>query len=120
PGGGGGGDGAGDGTGTPVLPADPRPVTVTVPGAQPPPDSGPDPTASAPGTGATVPTLVRAPTLSAITATAQALRAWIDLPATVQVAVARQDGRRWRTRRTIKMVVKKAGRISVTLPRLSR
>ncbi|HET6508068.1 MAG TPA: hypothetical protein VFG42_14855 [Baekduia sp.] len=123
PGDGGTGDGSGTGTDTTTPPADPKPVTVTVPGT--PPAAGTDstatttPPAAAPATGATVPTLVRAPTLSAITATSKAVRAWVDLPATVQVVVARQDGRRWRTQRTVKLVVKKAGRVTVKLPKLS-
>jgi hypothetical protein len=99
-------------------PATPKPVTVAVPG----PASLASDASTAPDAPAvaTVPTLVRAPTLAAVTATRTAVRAWVDLPATVQVAVARRSGRRWQTLRTLKVAAAKAGRISVTLPRLAR
>jgi hypothetical protein len=103
------------------LPTTPKPVTVTVPGATP--TASGDPAGSsaidAPVV-ATVPTLVRAPTLSALTATATAVRAWVNLPATVQVTVARQAGRHWQTLRTVKLTAVKAGRVSVKLPHLTR
>ena len=103
-----------------ACPTTPKPVTVTVPGTAP--TASGDPAGStatdAPAV-ATVPTLVRAPTLSAVTATASAVRAWVDLPATVQVTIARQSGRRWQTLRTLKVTAAKAGRVSVKLPRLT-
>ena len=112
------GDGAIPGGG---LPPTPKPVTVTVPDtiALPSTAAGAATTPDLPIV-ATEPTLVRAPTLSAVTATATAVRAWVDLPATVQVAVARQVGRRWQSLRTLKLVAAKAGRISVKLPHLTR
>jgi hypothetical protein len=111
----------GDGPSGGGLPTTPKPVTVTVPGAAPTAsgDSAGSPATDAPAV-ASVPTLVRAPTLSAVTATAAAVRAWVDLPATVQVAIARQTGRRWQTMRTLKMTAAKAGRVSVKLPHLTR
>ena len=112
----GGADPAGGG-----LPTMPTPVPLTVPGAAPPSSGGPGDSAAteAPGL-ATIPTLIRAPTLSALTATAAAVRAWVDLPATVQVTVARQAGRRWQSLRTLKVTAAKAGRVSVKLPHLAR
>jgi hypothetical protein len=96
-------------------------VTVTVPDtiALPSANAGAAATPELPIV-ATEPTLVRAPTLSAVTATATAVRAWVDLPATVQVAVARQVGRRWQAVRTLKVAAAKAGRVSVKLPHLTR
>jgi hypothetical protein len=38
----------------------------------------------------------------------------------VQVAIARQAGRRWQTLRTLKVTAAKAGRVSVKLPHLTR
>ncbi|HEX5923860.1 MAG TPA: hypothetical protein VFY45_08510 [Baekduia sp.] len=103
------------------LPTTPKPVTVTVPGTAPTPSGGPPDSASTDTPGlATTPTLIRAPTLSAVTATATAVRAWVDLPATVQVIVTRQTGRRRQTLRTLKVTAAKAGRISVKLPHLAR
>jgi hypothetical protein len=103
------------------LPTTPKPVTVTVPGTTPTASGDPagSSTIDTPAV-ATVPTLVRAPTLSALIATAAAVRAWVDLPATVRVTVARQAGRRWQTLRTLKLTAVKAGRVSVKLPHLTR
>jgi hypothetical protein len=126
------GDGTGDGGGsTPGsgdggLPVTPTPVTVPVS----PPAAGtavptttttPDP--SAPIV-ATVPTLVRAPELSAVRATSARVTAWLTLPATVDVTIARAvTGRShrttWRTRPpAVKAIIKTAGRIAVRLPKL--
>jgi hypothetical protein len=107
-------DGDGDPSGG-GLPKTPKPVTVTV--AAPAPSSGPA-AADAPAA-VTTPTLVRAPTLSAVTATPTSVRAWLDLPAAVQVAVARQAGRHWQTLRTLKVTAVKAGRITLKLPHLT-
>ncbi len=105
----------GDGPAGGGLPTTPKPVTVT--GATPTASADPagSPATDAPAV-ATAPTLVRAPTLSAITATASTVRAWVDLPATVQLTVARQMGRRWQPLRTLKVAAAKAGRVSVKLP----
>jgi hypothetical protein len=112
-------NGGGDGPSGGGLPTTPKPMTVTVLGTAPTAsgDPGSSPATDAPAV-TTAPTLVRAPTLSAITATASAVRAWIDLPATMQVTVARQTGRRWQRLHTLKATAAKAGRVSVKLPRL--
>ncbi len=103
------------------LPTTPKPVTVTVPGAAPTASGVPaNSSATEAPAAATAPTLVRAPTLSAVTATATTARAWVDLPATVQVAIARQTGRHWQNLRTLKVTAAKAGRVSVRLPHLTR
>jgi hypothetical protein len=111
----------GDGPAGGGLPTTPKPVTVTIPGTTPTASGDPagSPATDAPAI-ATVPTLVRAPTLSAITATASAVRAWVDLPATVRLTVARLTGRRWQPLRTLKVTAAKAGRVSVKLPHLAR
>ncbi|ADB50146.1 TolB-like translocation protein [Conexibacter woesei] len=110
--------------GPPVVPA-PRPVTV--PGTAAP--GGSAPPADAPL--ATTPTLVRAPTLRSVRATRTALHAWVDLPATIEVGIAREtartirrDGRRvtqrrWRTLRPAHAVVRRAGSKRIPLPRLA-
>ncbi len=99
------------------LPKTPKPATVAVPGAAPAPSG--EPTKPDAPVLATTPTLVRAPTLSAITATPTSVRAWVDLPATVQVVIARQAGRRWQPLRTLKLTAAKAGRITLKLPHLT-
>jgi hypothetical protein len=124
--GGGPDDGAGGAPG-PGLPGTPAPVLRPVgsDGAGGASDGAP----AAPGAGsgdapapvATAPTLVRAPTLSATTASAKGVRAWVDLPATVQVAVARQAARgRWTAVRTLKAAAARAGWVRVALPKLGR
>lgn len=99
------------------LPPTPKPVAVTV--TLP---SAPTGSATTPDVPALAgePTLIRAPTLSAVTATAAAVRLWVDLPATIQVAVDRQAGRRWQRLRTLKVAAAKAGRVRVQLSRLTR
>jgi Tol biopolymer transport system component len=108
-----GGDGGGG-----VLP--PRgPVTVPVPAV---PGGGP-----ATGTPivATEPTLVRAPTLRSVRATRARVTAWVDLPATVEVRLAREvvarAGRRsWRALTPArKAVLARAGTARVALPKLA-
>ena len=111
------GDGGSPGGG---LPKTPKPVTVTVPGAGATPAPSSEPVPADALAVATTPTLVRAPTLSAITATPTSVRAWLDLPATVHVAIARQAGRRWQALRTLKLTATKAGRITLKLPHLTR
>jgi hypothetical protein len=112
----GGGGAGGDGGGAP-----PRgPVTVTVPA---PPGGGR--TGTAPPAPATQPTLVRAPTLRSVRATRTRVTAWVDLPATIEVHLAREviahGRRRWHTTTpTLRTVQAKAGTTHIALPRLRR
>jgi hypothetical protein len=109
-------DDDGNGTKTPT----PRPIAVgdgSAPASTPP--------ASAPPAVATTPTLIRAPTLRTVRATRTRVTAWIDLPATLEVRIAREiltgkrRGRRALRPPSVTAVVAKAGTARVALPRLS-
>jgi hypothetical protein len=115
-------DGGGDGTGDPPppLPA-PRPIPVATkaPGV-------PLPGGAAPGAipFATEPTLVRAPTLRTVHVTKLRVTLWVDLPATIEVRIAREvvHGKRrtWRAAAPVDAVLEKPGAARVALPRLAR
>ncbi|HEV7493028.1 hypothetical protein [Baekduia sp.] len=116
PAGGDGSDGAGDPPST--LPA-PRPIPVATkaPGTPSPGEAGGDIPP------ALEPTLVRAPTLRTVRATRSLVTLWVDLPATIELRIAREavHGKR-RTRRAaspIDAVIKKAGAARVRLPKLA-
>jgi hypothetical protein len=110
----GGGDGAGDPS-PPPLPA-PRPIRVATQA----PSSG-----AAPGDTplATEPTLVRAPALRTVRATRSQVTLWVDVPATIEVRIARETvrGKRrtWRSTGPIDTVLTKAGAARVRLPKLA-
>jgi hypothetical protein len=115
-------DTGGDGTDDPPpsLPA-PRPIPVTTkaPGTLSPGGAAP---AEIPF--ATVPTLVRAPTLRTVRATRSRVTLWVDLPATIEVRIAREvvHGKRrtWRAANPVEAVVEKPGAVRVALPKLAR
>jgi Tol biopolymer transport system component len=115
---GGNGDGAGDPS--PALPAA-RPIPVATKA----------PAGSSPGAGvsgevplATEPTLVRAPTLRTVRVNRSRVTLWVDLPATIEIRIARAavHGKRrtWRAAAPIDMVLAKGGAARVALPRLAR
>jgi hypothetical protein len=115
---------AGEGDGTddpsPTLPA-PRPVPVatTAPAG---PTPGGAPSRDVPFV--TEPTLVRAPTLRTVRATKSLVTLWVDLPATIEVRIAREvvRGKRrvWRATAPVDAVLDKPGAARVRLPKLAR
>jgi hypothetical protein len=112
--------GGGDGTGDATAPAAPRPIPVATkaPGT---PSPG---AASGDLPPALEPTLVRAPTLRMVRVTKSQVALWVDLPATIEVRVAREivHGKRraWRSAAPIDTAVAKAGPARVRLPKLAR
>jgi hypothetical protein len=116
--------GAGDGDdGSAPEPLTPRPV----PGATTAPTPG-GPASTAPGDvipPATEPTLVRAPTLRTVRATKSSITLWVDLPATIDVRIAREvvrgKRRTWRAATApVDAVLAQAGAARVRLPKLAR
>jgi hypothetical protein len=116
-------DGTGDDDGGGLAPR--GPVTVTVPAPAPAGGGGAGAPAAPAPVLATAPTLVRAPTLRSVRATRARVTAWVDLPATVEVRLAREvvarGGRRsWRAvTPAAKAVLAKAGTARVALPKLA-
>jgi hypothetical protein len=104
------GGAGGDGDPTPVTP---RPVSVSVTTMAPPDAAGATPANAIPL--ATEPTLVRAPTLRTVRATRSLVTLWVDLPATIEVRIARGH-----STRTIKAIIKTAGTARVRLPKLAQ
>ncbi len=95
------------------TPLTPRPVSVATTA----PATG-GPAGAAPADAiplATEPTLVRAPTLRTVRATRSLVTLWVDLPATIEVRIARGHATR-----TIKATIKTAGTARVKLPKLAR
>jgi hypothetical protein len=114
-------DGAGDGGPAPE-PLTPRPVSVATNA----PTTG-GPASAVPGEAiptATEPTLVRAPTLHTVRATKTLVTLWVDLPATIEVRIAREvvrgKRRTWRAATApVDAVLAKAGTARVRLPKLA-
>lgn len=109
--------GEGDPTPEPVTPR-PIPVATKAPAG---PRPGGDPPTDVPF--ATEPTLVRAPTLRTVRATKSLVTLWMDLPATIEVRIAREvvrgKRRAWRSGAPVDTVVHQAGAARVRLPKLS-